>query len=154
MVKTEDLFMFFLNKNPIRPWTTYLCVWMVVLATSWPCPLHLSTMSSRCWAWQNSPPSLANAIQMQPGGGSEMNCRCDDAWPLICIKTFHRVSGTSDDTLTVMRAEEIVHWADTGKCDGSGMLTHHWWWCCCFFLGPGWQRPASLLLTCCVEESV
>lgn len=29
-------------------------------------PVHLSTMSSRCWAWQNSPPSLANAIQVQP----------------------------------------------------------------------------------------
>lgn len=30
---------------------------------------HLSTMSSRCWAWQNSPPSLANAIQVQPEVG-------------------------------------------------------------------------------------
>lgn len=31
---------------------------------------HLSTMSSRCWAWQNSPPSLANAIQVQPEVGT------------------------------------------------------------------------------------
>lgn len=37
---------------------------------------HSSTMSSRCWAWQNSPPSLANAIQVQPEAGAEWwECR-------------------------------------------------------------------------------
>lgn len=40
---------------------------------------------------------------------------------LHCIKARDRVGANPGEILTVMRAEEMVHWADTGKCDGSGM---------------------------------
>lgn len=37
------------------------------------------------------------------------------------ITRWDSVAVTRVNILTVMRAEEIVHWAYTGKCDGSGM---------------------------------
>lgn len=68
-------------------------------------PVHLSTISSRCWAWQNSPPSLANAIQVQPKRGREMGRECD----VLLLIGRQSTAVTSGNILTVMRADEIVH---------------------------------------------
>lgn len=68
-------------------------------------PVHLSTISSRCWAWQNSPPSLANAIQVQPKRGRETARECD----VLLLIGRHSVAVTRGYILTVMSAEEIVH---------------------------------------------
>lgn len=46
-------------------------------------PVHLSTIRSRCWAWQNSPPSLANAIQVQPEEKQSRQVRSCDAARLL-----------------------------------------------------------------------
>lgn len=83
---------------------------------------HLSTMSSRCWAWQNSPPSWDWSLA--PGRRKLLGTH-SLRWRQLIERTQENVT-----------APGSRHTIDE---DAAASLR------------PGWQRPANSLLTCCAE---